>query len=357
LQPIMSFKQTFNSFIMKTKLLFLAFLVSGISSLAQLDCSSVEYQHTTFENEYVELDTTLAISLTEGIVWDDPDLYFPIGFEFDFYDVTTSNLLVSGDLYGAAVLGNPDALKSAANAFLPAYADYTDLAYAEFEEGTENGISTISYLTEGEAGDRILKLQWKDVGFYNEVADGTANNWLNVQLWLYEADQSFEYRYGPSQINEEDVSLIFEELSSPVSGMICSLPLDDGPVIGQILEGSPLMPQLVEYDDESDDIPCFSSTPESGRVYRFERQIISVPELTENIEFSASPNPFNESITVTSDRELDRVSVVDMMGKVVFSEALQSKTLNIPTENLATGVYLLKVESKGVISTRKITKS
>jgi len=326
--------------------------------LAQLDCSSVEYTYTTFNETYLDLDTTQSISLTEGIVWDDPDLYFPIGFDFEYFSFTTSNLLVSGELLGAGVIGNPDALKSFGNAFLPAFADFTDLGYAEFDEGTENGISTISYLTEGEEGDRIMKLEWNNVGFYSEVSEGTANNYMNIQLWLYESDQSIEFRYGPSQINPDDFDTVFEGVPGPISGLLCSIPFAEGDIIGAVLAGDTSNPNISEISPEDDFPPALDGMPESGRVYRWERSIVSVEESNvQDTELAVYPNPFKDALNVTADSELQSIQISDMTGKVVLESALQCKSCQIPTADLASGIYLVRMKIGNQVISKKITKS
>ncbi len=332
-------------------------VISQLPLFSQLDCSSVEYEYSTFIEAYQDIDPEQATSLSQGIVWDDPDFEFPIGFDFEFFSFTTSNLMVSGDLLGAGVIGNPDALKSDANAFLPAFSDFTDLAYANFEEGSENGISNISHITEGEEGNRIMKLEWQNVGFYGEVSSGTANNYINVQLWLYEADQSIEFRYGPSLINQEDLEIVFDGIPGPLSGLICSLPFEEGEVVGTLLDGDTSNPFLVEFDEDAYEPPSLEGMPVSGRVYRWERNVISVEENLGSIDLNVFPNPFEELINLNSGFEIESIQITDMAGKVVLESALQCKTCQLNTESLASGIYLVKMKIGSQIISRKITKS
>jgi len=338
---------------MKKNLLFTILCGFQIFAIAQLDCSQVQYEHSTFTDTYEDIDTTLATSLTQGIVWDDPNVVFPLEFDFEFYSLTTSSLLVSGDLLGSAVIGNPDALKSSANVFLPAYADYTDLAYAEFEEGSENGISTISYITVGDEGNRIMKLQWKDVGFYEEVSEGTANNFMNIQMWLYEVDKSIEFRYGPSAIAEEDIPLLFGEISSPISGLICDINLNDNAITGVYLTGDPTSPALENLEEEPS--AAFNSIPEAGRVFRFERSTISeVPAFTEPLDVTIVTK--ENEILVSNSQELEKVEILDLTGKVVLTSLEKKSDYSFDTTGLYYGMYLVRVYRNGESHTRKVIK-
>ncbi|MEZ4800124.1 MAG: hypothetical protein R2809_10190 [Flavobacteriales bacterium] len=57
-------------------------------------------------------------------------------------------------------------------------------------------VSEINYQVDGEEGSRIVKVEWKNVGFYDEfAANGTFNNITNFQLWIYETDNSFDFRF------------------------------------------------------------------------------------------------------------------------------------------------------------------
>ncbi len=55
--------------------------------------------------------------------------------------------------------------------------------------------SSLSYTVEGGGGERILKVQWKNLGMVgNPVGD-----FVNVQLWLSERDNSIEVHVGPNR--------------------------------------------------------------------------------------------------------------------------------------------------------------
>ncbi|HNV51820.1 MAG TPA: T9SS type A sorting domain-containing protein, partial [Tenuifilaceae bacterium] len=56
------------------------------------------------------------------------------------------------------------------------------------------------------------------------------------------------------------------------------------------------------------------------------------------------PNPFGETLNVKVDGSgLTKVTVMDIIGKVVYTAEFADKTYPINTSNLKTGIYILKV--------------
>lgn len=53
--------------------------------------------------------------------------------------------------------------------------------------------TAISVHVDGMLGDRILKIQWTDMGFEGRPTEITAS----FQMWMYERSNNIEFRYGP----------------------------------------------------------------------------------------------------------------------------------------------------------------
>jgi hypothetical protein len=56
--------------------------------------------------------------------------------------------------------------------------------------------AAVSLDVEGATGDRILKIQWKDMGFTGFPIEET----VNFQLWMYERTGQVEFYYGPHSL-------------------------------------------------------------------------------------------------------------------------------------------------------------
>jgi hypothetical protein len=91
---------------------------------------------------------------------------------------------------------------------------------------------------------------------------------------------------------------------------------------------------------------------------------LDVPLLVKNQElenkFNAYPNPFSQSFTLKlgENSRFDRVEVLDVMGKVIFSEnisGLFEKTIVLPN-NLGNGLYHMRLSGDGVQFSQKMLK-
>lgn len=68
------------------------------------------------------------------------------------------------------------------------------------------------------------------------------------------------------------------------------------------------------------------------------------------VDFKIYPNPASDMITIQSEQTFDRIEIVDLSGKVV----LRTNDLNIKTNELTKGIYLVKVFSNGETCVKKI---
>jgi hypothetical protein len=87
----------------------------------------------------------------------------------------------------------------------------------------------------------------------------------------------------------------------------------------------------------------------------------SVAELTNDAGMSVYPNPANGSTTVsfeTSSASEVTLNVTDLSGKNVFNTVLGtvngSQQVNINTDALSNGVYMVNLNIDGKISTQKL---
>ena len=71
-------------------------------------------------------------------------------------------------------------------------------------------------------------------------------------------------------------------------------------------------------------------------------------------DISIFPNPATEQIFIKSSSEITRVKVCNMAGDEVFAGDFSGKDIDIPTGNLAPGVYVIEVDTKQDIYYRKI---
>ena len=69
------------------------------------------------------------------------------------------------------------------------------------------------------------------------------------------------------------------------------------------------------------------------------------------------PNPAKELLTVNlNDAQQNKITVYDVVGKLVFQAETTTTQLNIDTKDFPQGVYLLQIQNESGITTKKIIK-
>ena len=102
--------------------------------------------------------------------------------------------------------------------------------------------------------------------------------------------------------------------------------------------------QLI-YDTEPND--CWTPPAYSG---------IQQQETTE-ASIHLYPNPFEESLTITTPEAIDHISVLDINGKLIQDVQNPKPTTTLSTATLTPGLYFVKITlHNGVIQTRKVIK-
>jgi len=283
-----------------------------------------------FKTTGTYVDLTGAISVNNNQLWDDPEYVIPIGFDFDLYDITIDSLY-----FGVGLGGFVSSIfdeNYEAQYFISAFE--TDLV----DRGDITGISQspISYKVEGSPGTRVVKVEWKNAGFYEE-GDllGTLNDYINFQLWLFEGSNDIEMHFGPNMITDPTINYYGE------TGAYIGL-LDYDLTKAYLLSGDPGNPILV------DTLDCLNGTPSNGTVYKFSKNTVGI-EVPNSIVPTTNvyPNPTNGIFTVKHiSGKTSPYQIIDFTGKVIQQGILTERAATIDLSNNASGVYLLNVEGQ-----------
>lgn len=337
----------------KHKLLFLQTMKKTLLSLfcgSVLVASSQELPMTltAFNDTYVPL--TDPINVNNGEIWDDPSYVVPIGFSFQIFNspATELSFLGLGALVGSI---SPEQLVQGMWVYGSDIADAGNVSL-------ETSMSPISYKVTGMSPNRIFKLEWSNVAFYNEVFDvGTANNKTNFQLWLYETSNVIEFRYGPNTITEPG---IVHDFGFPYTGLINGLNLINGTAQGAwLLGGNPANPVPAFVNVATKPAPgpqhLLTSEPANGQVYRF------APPGTINVEEIAKANDFSVYPTQVSDRlmvRLDEGNTLDFVIRNLLGQEISTGRLNnglntLQLSNLTPGLYLFTANGNTVRFVKK----
>ena len=219
--------------------------------------------------------------------------------------------------------------------------------------------SDISIIVDGELGERIMKIQYRNVGFANEInVTGTSIDYINFQLWLYESNNAIEIHYGNYSIANEAVS--FDGATGPSFGlfMIEELNVEEGdPGIAVFLENDPLSPDLMR-ETENIEERALSGMPPTGMTYIL-TPMLDTTEVTSSTQIlwlegiDIFPNPTTDVLQVkVQNQELIGAdyTLTDTNGRLITKGNTQENT-EISLQNLPAGIYFLKMQkdNNGVV--------
>ena len=320
---------------MKRNILAFILTLASAGVFAQ-QAAGPHYLFSTYTSTFETIQE--ATSLDGGQIWDDPTWTVPLGFTFYTANDTITTLYV-GEL-GSTVYGIQD--DSLSDIFLP-YFD--DIANAD----NDTLVSPVSYVVEGPPGFQICKIEWLNVGFYEDwAANGTYTNTTSFQLWLYENSNIFEYHYGPSNITNASMIHMF---GAPAAAFLENLNQNTGfdwdgfySVTGNT--DAPTITTLTTAEIlGAQGIPSYAllnGEPAEGTVYRFAPTFVGVEE-NSLATFDVYPNPTSGLLNVFNPtQELVVAQILSSEGKIVQIETLNSGKNSIQTENLSSGFYIIR---------------
>lgn len=227
-----------------------------------------------------------------------------------------------------------------------------------------NELSDISTIVEGEVGARIMKVQYRNAGFANEIdSTGVSNDYVNFQLWLYESTNAIEIHYGNYLITDELVS--FEGATGPSFGlfMIDEENLDNGnPEVAIFLENDPMNPDLMR-DTENVEERALSGMPPTGMIYTL-TPVADTTEMTTATEIlwlegiDVFPNPTADVLQIeVKNQQLvgATYTLTNTNGKLIAKGDTQENT-QINLQNLPVGTYFLRMQKGDTGVIKRIVK-
>lgn len=301
----------------------------GISTVAQ----EFPYAFSVHNEPFQFLEE--ATDLTEGELWDDPEFVIPIGFDWTFFNNTINsiNLLPPG----SQIIGNISS-EMTTDLYYPYAADIMNASAGE-------QVSSIKYALEGTPGNFIFKLEWRNVGFYDEFAtSGSFGNTTNFQMWIHENGNVLEYRYGDNTIKSPETihfygnpfALIGDEVSLDATSWNALWAIAGDP------SNPTLMPMPQDLNDISEEY-LLNGEPSSGTVYRFGESPTNIEE-KDNFQFTLWPNPASSWIRIWTTEQTD-YRIYNMVGQVLQSGQLVNEQTDISIETLPAGVYVFKTSN------------
>ncbi|MCB0644625.1 MAG: hypothetical protein KDC44_23435 [Phaeodactylibacter sp.] len=282
---------------------------------AYLPAQSYEFELDS--EPFVPLDDP--VSLNNGGLWFSDEWQINPGFDFEFFDVPFSSVL----LWEGSVYFNDDL-------FLDAFgASFQDLGWYSM-----NGVSLspVSYQVEGAVGSRVLKLEYLNAGFW----PATVDDFINFQVWLFESTNIIEIHIGPGMVDPA----VYQQ-----DGW-------DGPYIGLsnyetdefiYIQGDPTNPEVYDLDDLTDGM---NATPPEEVVYRF------LPDdyvsTMEPVRKPSDLSVWYQSGTLYLEQLQggERIALCGLLGQVIEGPWLAQAGKNdlLLEQQPASGLYIVRVE-------------
>lgn len=309
---------------------------------------------TVFNQAYNDLSSPIVVPLAPG--WDDPEVKIPLGFTYNLFGLSTDTMYIDSNLsIGSQV--STSLINSNSNFHIFSFfIDIMDRATYP-----TNPPSTISYETLGASGNKISKVQWANFGFYGEddIA-GTLDDSANVQMWFYETDGSFEFRFGPSYLDDFERNI--ESTKMPIEfGKDVNIGSSS---VDWVYYLSSLTPPAVDSFNFAT-FPTldygFNDYPKDSTVIRFSPTYpvgtADRIKLNDQITFYPSLATSVVNVDFTSDVLGDAfVRIIDMSGKPVLQQQVSNTKNQIDINSLASSYYILQVQYEGRNVFYKFTK-
>ncbi|MBA3829503.1 MAG: T9SS type A sorting domain-containing protein [Taibaiella sp.] len=278
-------------------------------------------------NAYADLPSPVVIVNNSGF---DGTVYsIPIGFNFHYWGTSYSTFYVSTDAY-----------------FSFAVADYGFYPFYSALKGI--GYSSISYMMDNvrDIGNRILKVQFKNVGF---EMNATNTDSVSFQIWLYELTGNIEYHYGVSNIARADYADIFGNSFGPQVALA-----EPSLATYYNLRGDASNPTLVT-------IPMMytylTGYPMANTTYTFIPVGTAVPYENKNTELLLYPNPANGKVNLSlkgyNPSPSAKVTLINMIGETVFVAPFTQNTI-LDVSGLYGGIYTLTIVDNDNVIQQKV---
>ncbi|MBA3828802.1 MAG: T9SS type A sorting domain-containing protein [Taibaiella sp.] len=203
--------------------------------------------------------------------------------------------------------------------------------------------SKVSYKVEGSGNNKILKVQWKNLG----LRGGPTGNYVNVQMWLYKATGVLEVHYGPSSANN---ATGYDDATGPNVGVFHSN--EDFSVMYEKiwLNGTPSAITIDSMHNTS--FAALHGVPANGEVYVFSPRNLAVEQTSIAHTFSIYPNPASNELTLKKINSYTgpiNLTLSDITGRVLSTTVLSAadNSVSINTTAITSGLYILTATTLG----------
>ena len=277
-----------------------------------------------------------------GLGWDDPEVLLPLPFDMLVWNDTCTGIFTAE--YGEVL----DCMTPSGNPHHLAPMFGMDICDVSPTDSTGQDVSEIRHTLEGVAPNRIFKLEYHNVGFYEEVYEDLVDldllQKINVQVWLHEWGR-ITYHYGPNSITDLD-ALTAEGIAT--AGIFGDF--DENTYEASILTatGSPDDPTFEMFTDlyawfYGAEQGWVGGWPSAGVFYEFNHALPLEVSEAETSQIHAFPNPAAQVVQLTNPlSHVVQMTWLDASGRGLKEHSLAPGTQSVSVSDLPAGVYLLR---------------
>lgn len=288
---------------------------------------------------------TLTINLP---TWDDDyvniGLPFPVNVYGTWYDSalveTNGELVLYNNWYGASPWTIADTLPA-----IMGFGEFLSMAGTGDLLSRGPNLSPILMEVTGNPGVQILKIEWRNSGFYEDTTS-SMNSYVNFQIWIHEISGNIEFHYGTSSV----APYCYGGSSGPTVGIA---PYDMDPNYN-------LLSGIYVTDDSSavstgTNYSQITGTPTDSTIYLFNNLATVGIEQVIKPSFKLYPNPAKETCTLYLQDAGSAITVSDATGRLL-QEIPAQNTNNVILDLSAfePGVYFISVRNASGISTQSL---
>lgn len=188
-------------------------------------------------------------------------------------------------------------------------------------------------------------MQWKNAGFVQWHSTSSPTDYINFQIWLFEADDHLEIHFGFSNASPGTYGYpVNTSMSNP--GPCINLHYDQCSSVFNIY-GPADLPSYLFYNLCSPNYSFLEGTPSNGIIYNILPSIATATtEARITSALNVFPNPAKDNLQISNaPADIKAITLVNISGQTYETNYTYNSTgeLQFSVNNLPDGIYFVKM--------------
>jgi hypothetical protein len=298
---------------------------------------------------------------TNAFDWDDPTVTIPLPFSFEMLNRNfVGNMYMTPD-FSVAAFSNISTAPATNSSSFGLFSDVRNRNNADFPNAANN--SEIRYRVDSTVGNRILKVEFSNVGFLDDNTNTAFANW---QYWWHEADSAYEIHFGSSLVAD---TLIADSLyeGTLMFGAMKDFDVNaTPPTLNKfyvVVDNPTLTIDSIGITQIiAENFKGVASWPTANTVWRFAYPKVGFPASTSeiimhnNIEVNTSMTSGKLMFNISNLQEALSYTLYSSGGTKVSEGRCASGINSFDASKLASGVYILGISNANQTAVFKLMR-